>query len=363
MRHIRILTAAEQVAGYLRERLVDGRLRGEMPGVLKLEQVTGVNRNTLETALQILEQEGWLAGQGAGKPRRILSAKGRAYAGLARRIGMLVCDASDRRRVFVLRTEQELTVAGHTLVHAPLAMADLGMDVKRIARMVRKLELDGWIVVAGSKEVLQWFTTRGVPAFAVFGRRREFKMAAAGPDKPPVYAEVVRHLAALGHRRIVLLTRALRRLPFPGASEQAFLDALRETGVEPAFFHLPDWEETVEGFHARLDSIFQLTPATALIVDEVPFFLATQQFLARRGLRVPEDVSLVCTEDDPNFAWCLPKVAHIRWDSRPMVRRILGWVDNLSRGREDVRQVQVPAEFVPGGTVGRVRNEGGRLET
>lgn len=67
---------------------------------------------------------------------------------------------------------------------------------------------------------------------------------------------------------------------------------------------------------------------------------------------MPEDVSLVCTDDDPYFAWCLPSVAHIRWDSAPLVRRIVRWVDNLSRGRDDVRQVMVPAEFVAGGTIG-----------
>jgi len=354
MRHFRIMTAAEQVAGHLRGRLVDGRLRGEMPGVLKLEEELGVNRNTLEAALRILEQEGWLAPQGAGKPRRIVAAKGRARAGLVRRIGMLVGDAADRRLDYILQVEHELRADGHTLVHAPQAMAQLGMDVKRIARTARKMEVDGWIVLGGSREILEWFVARRMAVFAVFGRWRRLRVAAAAPDKPPVYAEVVRHLAALGHSRIVLLTRRLRRLPVPGAAEQAFLDALGETGMEPGLFHLPDWEETVEGFHARLESLFQVTPPTALLVDEVSFFFATQQFLGRRGLRAPEDVSLVCTDDDPHFEWCLPSVAHIRWDSRPVVRRIVRWVDNLSHGRDDVRQTTTPAEFVAGGTVGEV---------
>jgi len=357
MRHYRIMTAAEQVAGHLRGRLADGSLRGEMPGVLKLEEETGVNRNTLEAALRILEGEGWLAPQGAGKPRRIVAAKGRAGGGPARRIGMLVVDAADRRLDYLMGMEHEIAADGHTLIHAPQAMSELGMDVKRIARMVRKIEVDGWIVLAGSREILEWFAARGMPVFSVFGRWRRLRVAAASPDKPPVYAEVVRHLAALGHQRIVLLTRALRRLPVPGASEQAFLDALREAGVEPGSFHLPDWEETVEGFHALLDSLFELTPPTALLVDEAAFFFATQQFLARRGLRVPEDVSLVCTDDDLYFEWSLPSVAHIRWDSAPVVRRIVRWVGNVASGKEDLRQTLTKAEFVVGGTVGGVGSE------
>jgi DNA-binding LacI/PurR family transcriptional regulator len=67
---------------------------------------------------------------------------------------------------------------------------------------------------------------------------------------------------------------------------------------------------------------------------------------------VPEDVSLVCSDSDPTFAWCEPSIAHITWDSRPVVRRIVRWVANVSRGREDVRQNFGPAEFIPGGTIG-----------
>ena len=81
------------------------------------------------------------------------------------------------------------------------------------------------------------------------------------------------------------------------------------------------------------------------------------QFLASRGIRVPSEVSLVCTDPDPSFAWSDPPVAHLRWDSRPLVRRIVRWANNASRGKEDIRQTTVPAEFVVGGTIGPVSGE------
>ena len=101
--------------------------------------------------------------------------------------------------------------------------------------------------------------------------------------------------------------------------------------------------------------MFGLTPPTALIVDEAPFFTAALQFLARRGYRVPDDVSLICTDADRNFTWCQPSVAHISWDSRPVVRRILRWAVNVSHGKKDLRQVLTPAKFIRGGTIGPVR--------
>ena len=42
----------------------------------------------------------------------------------------------------------------------------------------------------------------------------------------------------------------------------------------------------------------------------------------------------------------------MRWDSSPLVRRIVRWAAKVSRGKEDVRQTRVPAAFGMGGTVG-----------
>ena len=137
---------------------------------------------------------------------------------------------------------------------------------------------------------------------------------------------------------------------------RAFLDELEAGGVRAGEFHLPDWEEDRAGYQAILSSLFGLTPPTALLTDEAFPFIAAQQFLARRGLRVPEDVSLICTDNDPTFVWCEPTIAHIRWDYLPAVRRIGHWAANVSHGKKDLRQTSTKAEFVDGGTVGSARS-------
>lgn len=90
----------------------------------------------------------------------------------------------------------------------------------------------------------------------------------------------------------------------------------------------------------------------ALIIDEGPLFAAAQQFLAQRRLRVPQDVSLICTDNDPSFEWSKPAIPQIHWDSRPVVRRIVKWAENVSLGKRDLRQTRTPAEFIAGGTIG-----------
>ena len=179
-------------------------------------------------------------------------------------------------------------------------------------------------------------------------------MAGVGPDKTAVYRSVTKRLLELGHRRISLLARAERRVPTPGAVEQAFLDELGAHGIDPGSYHLPDWEETGDGLVTRLEALFRATPPTALIVDEPPFFFATMQFLMSRGLRVPHDVSVVCMDSDPYFTWLRPSVSHIAWDRRLVVRRIVRWAGNVASGKEDTTQTMTKAVFIEGGTVGPV---------
>jgi DNA-binding LacI/PurR family transcriptional regulator len=200
--------------------------------------------------------------------------------------------------------------------------------------------------------VLEWFAGQPAPAFALFGNRTGLRMAAVGPDKFAALAAATRHLIELGHRRIVLLCRRLRRLPQPGLSETLFLETLREHGRPVGEYNLPDWEDTDLGFQECLNSLFRVTPPTALIVDETPYFVATMQFLLSRGIRVPGDVSLVCTDDDPAFSHCSPPIARMTYDSGPVVRRIVSWAANVSRGKTDLRQTFTPSEFIPGGTIG-----------
>jgi DNA-binding LacI/PurR family transcriptional regulator len=78
-----------------------------------------------------------------------------------------------------------------------------------------------------------------------------------------------------------------------------------------------------------------------------------QHHLARRGVLAPEHVSLACTDGDPYFEMQRPTIAHIRWDSRPWVRRVVQWADGVSQGKIDRRQSLTKAEFVEGGSVGR----------
>jgi DNA-binding LacI/PurR family transcriptional regulator len=119
-------------------------------------------------------------------------------------------------------------------------------------------------------------------------------------------------------------------------------------------FNLPEWEETPKGFSTLLETLFRLTPPTALIIEESPRLVAAMQFLLERGFKVPEQVSLVSAEYDNTIEWCHPAFAHMRGNSLPIVRRIVRWVTAVQRGNADCKTINFPAKFIPGGTIGPV---------
>lgn len=187
----------------------------------------------------------------------------------------------------------------------------------------------------------------------MFGYMTGLPIAGAGPDSPSGFAECVHKLVELGHKRIVLLTPRSTRLPEPNRAVLAFLEALKAEGIKTGDYNMPDWDTKEDGLHEMLESLFKLTPPTALVIADKVTFFATRQFLHEKGIRVPGDVSLVCHEHINAFTWSEKAVAYIHWDWGPVSRRLRNWMKNISRNKEDVRQTFVKPVFLPGRTLDR----------
>lgn len=352
MANTRFSSVSEQVAQVLRDGLRAGRWQGSMPGRVRLAEELGVNHKTAQAALQLLENEGLLVSRGAGREREIVESGKSAPPAL--RLVILLYEPADRQVHFMVDLRHQLAEAGHTAHFAAKTMSELGMKLSRIARLVEQTEADAWVVLAGPRDVLEWFAAWSTPAFAIFGRLIEVPLASTSPKKAGALYELVDRLVSLGHRRIVMLAREDRRKPHPGFFERLFFEKLESCGIQTGAYNLPDWGDSPEELQRVLDSLFRHTPPTALIVQDGLLFSAVQQHLARLGLLAPDQISLACTDAYPTFEWCRPTIAHIAWDSKPVIKRVLKWADNISCGKDDRRKSTTLAKFVDGGTIGPV---------
>jgi DNA-binding LacI/PurR family transcriptional regulator len=346
-------TTSKQLADYLCGELASGRWHGMMPGVIRLAGELGVSRDAVEAALSELEREGLLQSQGRGK-RRLIVAEGVGTRKRPLRVVVLLGEPADQSADYFVEMIHSLREAGHHAEFAPKTQIELGYKAARVARMVKSTPADAWLIFSGAREVLEWFAASRIPAFAFAGRSARVPITSIAPDKMTPTRIAIRRLVELGHRKIVLLCRPHRVVPEPGLFERAFVGELEAQGITTGPYHLQTWDETAGGYQKALESLFRFTPPTALFVEESPFVAVVFQFCMKRGLRVPDDFSLICTDPDPAFEWCNPSIAHIRWDSRQLIRRVIRWVENLRSGKDDRKKGFFKAHFVEGGTIGPV---------
>jgi LacI family transcriptional regulator len=358
MEPLRRRSVSELAAEHLRMGLRSGRWGGTLPGVARLAQDLDVSRHTLRTALRQLEAEGVLTARGLGRSRGITTAGANIASQRPLRVAILRHDArlTDNTQTSAVLTEimHSLEAAGHTVFFCNKSQIEVRHEVRRLVREMTKTPADAWVVEAGSRPLLEWCAGQPTPCLALYGRTGGLALARTGPDKAPAYRAATRMLLELGHRRIVNIARAARRLPVPATPESDYLEELAAHGVVTGDYNLPDWEETPKGFYELLERMFRHSPPTALIVDETPRCIAAAVFLARRGIKVPEHVSLVSTDDDASLAWCHPPIAHMRWDPKPVIRRVVRWVDAVRKGKADRKIINFPAEFIAGGSIGPV---------
>ena len=353
MKNLNIRSATGQLAEFLKDEIRTGRWTERMPGESWLMMHLQVGRGTVRGAMAQLEEEGVLISHGQGKWRRIAMGW---ETGAARkiRIRIFLYEKQARGDIDNSSLLTQLLEAGFNAEFAGKSLKDLGMDVGRVARYVNQNPADAWVVSAASREVLEWFAGQPVPALAMYGRHYGLPIAAAYPVMISGQTEAVRRLIDLGHRRIVMLTREERRKPLLSRPEQVFIEQLEAAGITTGDYNLPDWEESREGLGRLLNELFRISPPTALYFQEAQLFIAARLHLADRGIVAPRDVSLVVAESDPSFAWCNPIPSHIRWDYRPVVRRVARWAKNVAQGKDDRLKSGTESKFVEGGTIGPV---------
>lgn len=349
------LNLVEQTALHLERGIASGCWQGVMPGVLRLAGEIGVSKDTTEAALRVLESRGRLVSRGQGKCREVV-AEGDVKAGRrSLRVGMLVRDELGKsvaltQEIF-LKLMHDLEALGHQPVFAPKSLGDLGLDPRRIGRMVEKCSADAWVISGASHDVLQWFHRQGKPFISLGGRFGGVPAASASIDPAQAIQTTVERLIGLGHRRIVLVCLPDWVRPQPGRIVTEFFRQLEAAGLPASEYNAPYHETTPDGCARMLESLFRLTPPTALIVPNMHYAFAAMAFLGTRGLSVPRDVSIVSRSPDPVFDWVRPRIAHFHCPTGPLIRHILRWVEGCAKGRPSHEGLSVDATLVPAETL------------
>lgn len=343
---------AERAAAVLQEGIRTGRWQRELPSERQLVRDLGIARNTLRDALATLTREDWI--EPARPPARRRIQGGARRKAPIRQIVLLTpfepddlpasaLRLADDARRLLAGTDYRLAVRGSAAFHQARPDAAL-------ARLVAAEPAAVWILLQAPAPVHAWFHRSAHPC-VVLG---ECYARSPLPHVTEHIAAVARHAAGLllqrGHQRVALLHRDP-----PRAGHLAAEAAMR---ASPGLALQRAGHAGHPAAVARtMATLFRSAlPPTALVVTEPNTALTAITWLAREGLRVPEQVSLLSLFYDSTLDAVIPAVASYRMEREALPRRLMEMIRALADGRRLPRQRPLFPRFMPGGSLGRVRS-------
>ena len=168
------------------------------------------------------------------------------------------------------------------------------------------------------------------------------------------------HLTQLGHRRICLLVNESTEVESIRARKRAFETAAREAGLSEARVAVCGtrlWENSADAAGGKMAEILAQTPRpTAIFTVSDAGAWAVLQQLAERGIRVPDDMSVLGFDDDRASRFMRPTLSSL---AQPIEAITQGALKLLSGPRPRGRISFLAPRLVVRQSTGRALREGG----
>lgn len=345
-----------QTANTLRDGIKTGVWRNHLPGERVLCDRLQISRPTLRTALEALRKQG-LIRVTQGKHRQIVPAGGKPAKLSNRVVGVvsmqpphLLPDLSlfylDQLRQHLQEVDYHLKIFSHPR-----------LGTNRPHHILRDFEREPgiacWILLSTTKPVHEWFHKSGLPAFVVGSSFQDASLPSLDIDNEAICRHAVGVLLNHGHRNLAMLTRSLGTTAGDLASEEGFLDGINKTGIPDAQGVVVHHDTSKENICRKLDSLLgSATPPTGLLVCMVEHALAVLTYLSSKGVRIPQDISLISRDSDLHLSYVSPKVASYSFSHQAYADRLCRLVVELATtGILPLKHRRLMPEFDPGESV------------
>ena len=351
---------ADQVAQSIMQEIEAQRWRERLPSERTLQRVLNVSRQTVRAALERLIAKRQVIvepyrGYRIVPPTK--AAKARRRSADSREIGV-ICPVPVYR--MPPRFIQVLDV-----FRAHCAESGLIVDVvegqrfertdpgRLMPRIVRTAPKACWVLVLAIRRMQEWFAQSGEPAVVYGNVYPGVSLSGTGINYHACIRHAASHLLAKGHRRIGFVAYDLRRAGEED-SWHGFQEAFathRGNDAVPLLLERPDAD--ADTLCRQLDGVLRMPQRpTAFVVSHTHHYATVATHLAMRGLRVPEDVSLICRSEDPFLQFLRPTPAFYRTNMEFAAKLLFDQVRQAIAGTaKPGDQRQLVPELVEGGSV------------
>ena len=266
-------------------------------------------------------------------------------SGRTRLLGLLISEITNPFFPELIEGFEEIAVAhGYEIL-----IGSTNYDLARMTTCIRRMlerHVEGVAVMTFGIEqpLLEELSSRDIPMVFVD----------AGPPSPLVRAlvvdyrkgirEGVQHLAALGHRNIAFISGPLRQ----GSAQfrkTAFIESMEEIGVHQQPGWLVEGDHTLEGGMEAMKRLLSVPEQpTAVMCSNDMTAIGALRVLARAGLKVPEDMSVIGFDDIHLAEFVYPPLTTVRMSRKDLAR---GAFESLRSVAENVKPSQDSRWMIP----------------
>lgn len=358
---------AETVCHNLREAILEHRWRRTLPGIRDLCEELQVSRQTMGDALRLLEAEGFVLPSSPGKPREINSEMPDPdKLVVAKGAGAVIVIIAWQRETRLSQTDEEVcchlrkSLEAMAYTHRYVVFHDISRSrgAKRIGEIIERNPADAYIVIGAHPHCSRKLEDMDVRVVFLGGGQTKGNHPRISYSFTEMCRSALEHLVSVGHRKVsVMLPEVLNnRTKTASFAEERLASVFHSQQLPFSTFNCPRWGKTRADFQVALGNLFNLTPPTALILGDVSHVPRVVSFLMKRGLKCPDDVSLMVLDEAAELQEYDPPISYMKKPNAKLVKATLNAVRKLLTVKAEQKEelTIVPSQLVVTGSVARI---------
>lgn len=348
----------EQVSEMLLKEIDRGRWKSWLPPERALAKSLDVSRNTIRTALQHLQANGCIEsvrsrgyrltgganlrnGHDSALPMVVLSPL--PYADLLPSTCLLL----DEFRALLFRKSIDLEV------YNVRNLFQVGSP-RLLSQFIGSHPASCWILVQAPRPVQVWFSEMHLPCLLSGSAFSDATIPSVDVDYRAIGAHAAGRLLGKGHRDMLILIG--EKTAGEHACEQGFRLIAGKFNASVSVLHQSSNIE--ETRRALVNMLKARSAITAIFAADSYLYLTIFSVLSQLGLRVPQDISLICAGSDSFLPFMIPEPSHYALDQALFARKLYSRVMKIIEGNSHVpRKTRLMPRFVKGGSLDVPRRE------
>jgi len=299
---------ATQAADIIKEAIAAGEWKHDLPSERTLASELRISRSCLRQALKNLTDEGIVTQATQSRRRKILKLPSSKIDSPAQQVIFLTpkleLEATIPTLIQIAELRNILGKSGHTVTTlSPTFYNHQHVKGSSLRKFTDNYPGAKWVLHQSPQHVQRWFDQESIPAVILGSRFPDISIPNIDVDLQSACRHATGHLLAQGHHRLGLI-RFRTHLAGDDFALQGMTEAI---AANPQHNTIPAPTIIEHNFHSdnlatTLNNLYSTpTPPTALIAVNDHHFISTFTHLMHRGLRIPEDVSMICLTDNPEL--------------------------------------------------------------